>query len=81
MKEELQRWEELHTEDAEYIMVAFGLPSRVAKDALRKLRAEGHKVGLIRPITLWPFPFKAFDKLGDITGFLSVESNDTGQMI
>ncbi len=83
IKEELQRWEEVMTEDAEYIFVAFGLPSRVAKDAVIKLRKQGQKVGLIRPITLWPFPFKAFEKLNkdNIKGFLSIESNDTGQMV
>jgi pyruvate/2-oxoacid:ferredoxin oxidoreductase alpha subunit len=44
------------TEDAELIVVAFGSIGRIAKSTVRKLRAQGHKVGLVRPITLFPFP-------------------------
>ena len=49
-------WEEYMMEDAEYCVVAFGIASRVAKNAVAAARKEGIKVGLIRPITLWPFP-------------------------
>ncbi len=74
-------WEEYQMEDAEICVVAFGIASRVAKNAVAAARAEGIKVGLIRPITLWPFPkdalFAAADK---VKGFVSVELN-MGQMI
>ncbi len=74
-------WEEYMMEDAEYCVVAFGIASRVAKNAVVAARAEGIKVGLIRPITLWPFPTKALRKAADqVKSFISVELN-MGQMI
>ena len=74
-------WEEYMMEDAEYCVVAFGIASRVAKNAVAAARAEGIKVGLIRPITLWPFPKKALEAAADkVKGFISVELN-MGQMI
>ena len=74
-------WEEYMMEDAEYCVVAFGIASRVAKNAVVAARAEGIKVGLIRPITLWPFPKKALAKAADqVKGFISVELT-MGQMI
>ena len=74
-------WEEYMMEDAEYCVVAFGIASRVAKNAVVAARAEGIKVGLIRPITLWPFPKKALAKAADqVKGFISVELS-MGQMI
>ena len=60
IKENEQRWESEGIEDAEYVFVAYGLCGRSTLGAVRELRAEGHKVGLIRPITAWPFPEKAF---------------------
>ncbi len=74
-------WEEYMMEDAELCVVAFGIASRVAKNAVVAARKEGIKVGLIRPITLWPFPKKALEKAADqVKGFVSVELN-MGQMI
>ncbi|MBQ3529201.1 MAG: 3-methyl-2-oxobutanoate dehydrogenase subunit VorB [Oscillospiraceae bacterium] len=74
-------WEEFMMEDAEYCVVAFGIASRVAKNAVVAARNEGIKVGLIRPITLWPFPKKALEAAADkVKGFISVELN-MGQMI
>ena len=74
-------WEEYMMEDAEYCVVAFGIASRVAKNAVVAARAEGIKVGLIRPITQWPFPKKALAKSADqVKGFISVELS-MGQMI
>lgn len=82
MEENEQRWESYLTEDAEYVFVAFGLPSRACRDAVKALRAKGEKVGLIRPISLWPFPIKAFKELGNqVKGFISVEGTDVGQLI
>ncbi len=74
-------WEEYMMEDAEICVVAFGIASRVAKNAVVAARAEGIKAGLIRPITLWPFPSEALLKAADqVKGFVSVELN-MGQMI
>ena len=68
-------------EDADYILVAYGTTARVARSAMRKLRAEGMKVGLIRPITLWPFPDKAIaEAAGHAKSFLTVEMS-MGQMV
>ena len=74
-------WEEYMMEDAELCVVAFGIASRVAKNAVVAARNEGIKVGLIRPITLWPFPEKVLREAADkVKGFISVELN-MGQMI
>ena len=74
-------WEEYQMEDAEICVVAFGIASRVAKNAVVAARAEGIKAGLIRPITLWPFPKKALRAAADqVQAFVSVELN-MGQMI
>ena len=74
-------WEEYMMEDAEICVVAFGIASRVAKNAIVAARKEGIKVGLIRPITLWPFPKKAIAAAADqVKGFISVELS-MGQMI
>ena len=74
-------WEEYMIEDAEYCVVAFGIASRVAKNAVVAARAEGIKVGLIRPITLWPFPTAPIAKAAEnVRAFISVELN-MGQMI
>ena len=80
--EEMQRWESYRTEDADYVFVAFGLPSRTCRNAVDQLREQGVKVGLIRPITVWPFPYKAFEEIPDtVKGVISVESTDAGQLI
>ena len=74
-------WEEFMMEDAEICVVAFGIASRVAKNAIVAAREEGIKVGLIRPITLWPFPAKPLAAAADkVKAFISVELN-MGQMI
>ena len=74
-------WEEYMMEDAELCVVAFGIAARVAKNAVVAARNEGIKVGLIRPITLWPFPQKALKAAADkVKGFISVELS-MGQMI
>ena len=74
-------WEEYMMDDAEYCVVAFGIASRVAKNAVAEARKEGIKVGLIRPITLWPFPTAPLAKAADgVKAFISVELS-MGQMI
>lgn len=81
IKEKEVRWEEYNLEDADVVVVAYGTTSRIVKNAIAKCEEEGLKVGLIRPITLWPFPDEAFNKIGEKTkGILTVEMS-TGQMI
>lgn len=76
-----QRWEELDLHDAEVVVVAFGSAARVAMEAVERAREEGIKVGLLRPITLWPFPTKAFAGLPmGVKALLTVEMN-AGQMV
>lgn len=77
-----QRWEAGYLDDAEYVFVAYGLPGRSVIGTVEELRAEGKKVGYIRPITAWPFPIKAFaDVNKNVKGFITVEANATGQLI
>ena len=75
------RVEEYKLDDAEYVIAAYGTIARVAKTAIEKLRANGIKVGLIRPITLWPFPKASFNTAAEkVKGMLSVEMS-MGQMV
>ena len=74
-------YEEYMMDDAEYCIVAFGIAARVSKNAINMARAKGIKVGLIRPITLWPFPKDVINKAADkVKAFISVELS-MGQMI
>ena len=82
IKAKEQRWDEYETEDAEYVFVSYGLPGRSTLGAVKNLRKEGIKVGLIRPVTTWPFPENAFKKVNShVKGLITVESNATGQMV
>ena len=79
-KEEV-RYEDYMTEDAEYLIVAFGSAARIAKKVIAIAREQGIKVGLLRPITLWPFPYERICQLGkQVKGILSLEIN-AGQMV
>lgn len=81
MFEEEQRWEEFMVEDAELVLVAYGISSRVCRSAVRQARKEGMKLGLIRPITVWPYPRKAFENVpANVKGYVSVEMSITSQM-
>lgn len=81
MKQEIVMCEARQIEDAELIVVAFGTAARIAKTAVRNARAQGLRVGLIRPITLFPFPEKVLSGSCNKTHkFLVVEMN-TGQMV
>jgi 2-oxoglutarate ferredoxin oxidoreductase subunit alpha len=81
MKREEVSFEDFLTEDAKLIVAAFGSMARVSKTSVELARKEGMKVGLLRPITLFPFPDKAFDDLSRrVKRFLTVELN-TGQMV
>ena len=79
IRENEQRWEEYNTDDADIIIVAFGVYSRVCMDAMKMAREKGLKVGLLRPITLWPFPVKAFEKFSGKKYF--VTELNSGQMV
>jgi len=81
MEAEEVRYETFDTEDAEYLMVAYGSSARIAQKSLTLARAKGIKVGLLRPITLYPFPAKPLlDLVPQLKGILSVEMS-AGQMI
>lgn len=79
--EEEQRYETVAVEDAEVVLVAYGISSRVCREAVELARAEGIPLGLIRPVTLWPFPVKAFEEAKAAKAFLTVEMNILGQMV
>ena len=81
IKENEQRWEDFKFDDeAEYLIVAHGTMARIAKSAVIKAREEGIKTALIRPISLWPYPEKAFANLKNIKKILVVEMS-MGQMV
>ena len=81
LQQKEERYEGLNLADAKIILVAYGTMARLAKSAMHKLRAKGKKVGLIRPITLWPFPKKAFtDHLSPKIHYLVIEMS-YGQML
>ena len=81
LEENEVRFEEIHCEDAEYLIVAFGSMARIGQKAMEMAREEGIKVGMLRPITLWPFPTKAIAAYADkVKGMLVTELN-AGQMI
>ena len=68
-------------EDADYVITAFGTVARIAKSAINELREKGIKVGLFRPITVWPFPYKELaDASKNAKALLDVEANE-GQML
>lgn len=75
------RYEEFMCEDAEYLVIAFGSSARICQKTVEIAREQGIKLGLLRPITLWPFPKKAIASYVDkVKGILSVELN-AGQMV
>lgn len=75
------RYEEFECADAEYLLVAFGSSARICQKVVENARAEGIRLGLLRPITLWPFPKEAISRYADrVKGMLSVELN-AGQMV
>ena len=75
------RFEEINCEDAEYLIIAFGSMARIGQKAMEMAREKGIKVGILRPITLWPFPTQAIAAYADkVKGMLVTELN-AGQMI
>ncbi len=81
IKDKEVRYETLQTEDADYVIVAFGSAARISQKAMEIARKQGLKVGLFRPITLWPFPEKEIKEMAQrVKGILVVEIN-AGQMV
>ncbi len=81
LEENEVRYEEIMCDDAEYVIVAYGSSSRISEEAVAMARKEGIKLGILRPITLYPFPTKPLNKLADrVKGMLSVEMS-MGQMV
>lgn len=81
IKEKEVRFETFQCEDADYILVAYGSSSRICQKAVELARAKGVKVGLLRPITLYPYPSKKISELcSKVKGFLAVEMS-AGQMV
>jgi 2-oxoglutarate ferredoxin oxidoreductase subunit alpha len=81
MKKDLPLYEEFMTEDAKLIVVAYGTAARIAKGAVKRVRDNGLQVGLIRPITVWPFPDEALANLAKQAKLFLVFEMSTGQMI
>lgn len=74
-------YEAYMTEDADYVITAFGTVARIAKSAINELRAQGIKVGLFRPITVWPYPYQELAEASkNAKALLDVEANE-GQML
>ncbi len=81
MEETEVRYETFQCEDAEYLFVAYGSSARICQKSLQIARAKGIKVGLVRPITLFPYPKEIISKMaGQVKGMLTVEMN-AGQMV
>ncbi len=83
MKKNELRYEEYNLEDAEIVFAAYGTVARIVKNAIKSLEKEGIKAGLIRPITLWPFPKEAYLKAAEmptVKAFMGVEMS-MGQMV
>ena len=81
IKREETSCEEFMTEDAELVVVAFGIAARIARGAIKTVRAEGLKVGMVRPITLWPFPSDGVKDLAQKARQFLVFEMNMGQMV
>ncbi len=81
IKKEETSYETFMVEDAELIVVAFGIAARIAKGAIKTARASGLKIGMLRPITLWPFPSEKVQELAERTQHFLVFEMNMGQMI
>lgn len=78
---ELKLYEEIETDDAELVIAAYGITARIAKGAVKQARQNGMKVGLIRPITLWPFPDEPFKRAARTADRFLVVEMSSGQFI
>ncbi len=81
MDEKEVKWEEIQTEDSEIIIIAYGISSRIAREAVEMARADGSRVGLLRPISLYPFPTKRIRQLAGKAYSMLVLELSSGQLI
>ncbi len=81
MREDEVRFEERNTEDAEYLFVAYGLSARICSKAMDICRSKGIRAGLLRPITLFPFPSRRISELTENVKFLLTVELNSGQMV
>ncbi len=75
------RYENVDTADAEILMVAYGTPSRTCRAVLKKFRGDGYRIGLFRPISLWPFPYKALADAARAACVVLVVEMSAGQLV
>jgi len=80
-EKELVEYEAINIDEATVVFVAFGSTSRIVKEAMLQLEGDGIKSGLIRPISIWPFPYKAFDLLSEKTRLVVSVELSKGQLI
>jgi len=73
--------ETIDLDDAEYVIVAYGTSARIARSSMQMLKEQGIKVGMIRPITLWPFPYRIFDQIPATCKGIMVFEMSMGQMV
>ncbi len=81
MTQQLPQWEEYLTDDARLIIIAYGTAARIAKGAVKRVRSEGLRVGMIRPLTLWPFPAEAIRNATKKAKYFLAFEMSTGQMV
>jgi 2-oxoglutarate ferredoxin oxidoreductase subunit alpha len=81
MEQNEVRYEKYMLEDAEMIAIAYGIGARIVKGAIKRLRQENLKIGMIRPITLWPFPAKVIREMANNVSDFFVFEMSTGQMV
>ncbi|MCP5090151.1 MAG: 2-oxoacid:acceptor oxidoreductase subunit alpha [Gammaproteobacteria bacterium] len=77
----IESYETIDTNDADYLVVAFGITARAARRAIKQAREQGIRVGMFRPITLWPFPVEAFESIIDGKRGVLVAEMNAGQLI
>lgn len=81
VEEKEPRWESSQTDDAEYLLCAFGLSARICRSAVTALRRAGVKAGMFRPVTVWPFPSKALSAAAARAKKILVVEMNSGQMV
>lgn len=80
-EDDIITYDEYLTEDADYLILSYGSTARTARGAVNRLREEGYKVGLFRPITIWPFPEKRVRELAAGKKGILVAEMNLGQLV
>jgi 2-oxoglutarate ferredoxin oxidoreductase subunit alpha len=81
MRQQEVRYEEMNIEDAEYLFVAYGLSARICRKAMDIAREKGIKAGLLRPITLFPYPYQRLEELASQVKLMLTAELNSGQMV